>query len=130
MRSHEFARHLSTLAKALKTGPDIEIDELFFPSFSRSPSSVAKLGSEEIPHALHMLVGLNQVSKQQWLSLIDEFGFEIDVRPRDANRDIFGKLLRFLTDNPEARDRLIGRRGKKPIKESADLADALRLLMK
>ncbi len=93
----------------------------------RSRSTVS---DEDIPHALNMLVGLNNVSKQQWLSLIEEFGFVIDVRPRDANRDIFGKLLKFLAEHPEERVRLVGKKSKKPIKESEELANALTILMR
>jgi hypothetical protein len=130
MKSHDFARHLALMAQALKAAPDIELEsgmdwEGVFQKRSRPTVS-----DEDIPHALNMLVGLNNVNKQQWLSLIEEFGFVIDVRPRDANRDIFGKLLKFLSEHPEERARLVGKKSKKPIKESEELANALTILMR
>lgn len=130
MKSHDFAKQLLLMAKILKAGPDIELDSFETQNILHSKSKKTYVTNEDIPQALNMLVGLNQVSKQQWLSLIDEFGFSVDVRPRDANRDIFGKLLKYLTDNPSERERLIGKKGKKPISASAELADALTLLMK
>ncbi|WP_186271844.1 MULTISPECIES: hypothetical protein [Burkholderia] len=130
MKSHDFAKHLALMAQALRAAPNIELEssmdwEGVFQKRSRSTVS-----DEDIPHALNMLVGLNNVSKQQWLSLIEEFGFVIDVRPRDANRDIFGKLLKFLAEHPEERVRLVGKKSKKPIKESEELANALTILMR
>ncbi|MEW5009885.1 MAG: hypothetical protein AB1Y36_11535 [Cycloclasticus sp.] len=130
MKSHEFAKQLTLMAKILKSGKNTEMDDLEISQFSLSKSSSAKVEGAEIPHALNMLVGLNQVEKSQWITLINEFGFEIDIRPRDANRDIVGKLLKYLTNNPYERERLIGKKGKGPIKASDELTDALTMLLK
>ncbi len=130
MKSHDFAKQLTLMAKILRSGKNVEMDDLEISQFSLSKSSSAEVNSEEIPHALNILVGLNQVGKSQWLTLIDEFGFDIDIRPRDANRDIVGKLLKYLTNNPLERERLIGKRGKGPIKASEELSDALKMLLR
>lgn len=130
MKSHDFAKQLTLMAKILRSGKNVEMDDLEISQFSLSKSSSAKVEGEEIPYALNMLVGLNQVEKSQWLTLIDEFGFEIDIRPRDANRDIVGKLLKYLTNNPYERERLIGKKGKGAIKASDELTDALTMLLK
>lgn len=130
MKSHELAKNLMTLAKILKSGKDVDIDELSFSQFSLPKSANASINEDEIPHALNMLVSLNNVEKHQWLSLIEEFGFEIDVRHRDAKRDIVGKLLNYLTDNPEERKRLTGGKTKTSVKASAELSEALSILLK
>jgi hypothetical protein len=130
MKSHDFAKQLIFMVKALKSGPNVEMDEMEVSSFYRLKSSKLEVNNDEIPQALNMLVGLNQVKKQQWIDLISDFDFEIDIRPRDANRDIVGKLLNYLTDNPDERDRLVGKKGKRPVTASSELADALTMLLK
>lgn len=130
MKSHDFAKQLTLMAKILRSGKNVEMDDLEISQFSMSKSASAKVEGNEIPHALHMLVGLNQVEKSQWLTLIEEFDFDIEIRARDANRDIVGKLLKYLTDNPSGRERLVGKKGKGPIKASSELSDALTMLLK
>lgn len=56
-------------------------------------------------------------------------GFPIDVRPRDASRDIIGKLLKFLEENPDARNRLNHAAQKGRSETSPELARALQLLL-
>lgn len=130
MKSHDFAKQLALMAQVLRAAPNIELENSMDWESVFQKRSHSTVGDEDIPHALNMLVGLNNVSKQQWLSLIEEFGFAIDIRPRDANRDIFGKLFRFLADHPEERVRLVGKKSRKPIKESEELANALTILMR
>lgn len=128
MKSHDFAKHLNLMAKVLRSGPNVELDEFWFqPSGLRDGP---RLNESQIPAALNALVGLNDVRKEQWLDLIDEFGLNIEIRPRDANRDIVGKLISFLAKNPDARERLKGKPIRKKAGTSAELADALNTLLK
>ena len=76
-----------------------------------------------------MLVNLNEMKKSQWLDLIENFDFDIDVRPRDATRDVIGKLLSYLSENQEEREKLIGKKVKKRDSVSLELADALSILL-
>jgi len=130
MKTHEFAKVLMTMAKVLRNGPDVEVEDLQIPTFNRLPSDSANVRREDIPHALNILVGLNNVPKQEWIALIEAFDFDVEIRPRDANRDIYGKLLKYLSDYPQERQRLIGRKEKQPAGVSNELADALTLLLK
>lgn len=130
MKSHDFAKQLTLMAKILKSGNNVEMDDLEVSLFSMSKSSSANVESAEIPHALNILVGLNQVEKSQWLNVIEEFEFDIEIRARDANRDIVGKLLKYLANNPNERQRLVGKKSKGPIKASEELTDALTMLLK
>lgn len=130
MKTHEFSKLLMTMAKVLRGGPNVEIEKFEMPSFGPLPSDTASVRPEDVPHALNMLVGLNNVPKLEWIALIDAFNFDIEIRPRDANRDIYGKLLKYLSDHPEERHRLVGRKEKQPVGVSNELADALTLLLK
>ena len=71
-----------------------------------SADSVKQGRSSNMAVSLSTLVDLARVDKQQWLSFIEENQFPIDTRPRDAARDILGKLLVYLEQNAEARQKL------------------------
>ncbi|HDZ8841762.1 hypothetical protein [Aeromonas dhakensis] len=130
MKSHDFAKQLTMMAKILKNGPNVELHELNMHDFKYdsyySPKTVEQ---NDIPKALSMLVGLNEVSKSQWIDFISDYELPIDIRQRDATRDIIGKLLNYLSQNREARERLSGRKNKRVSNSSSDLADALSILL-
>lgn len=102
MKTHDLARTLELLANALREGANIEIEQL--PNFVRR--FPATLRSDEIKIGLSHLVALSRVDRRQWIALINEYRFPIEMRPRDASRDILGKLLSYLEKNAEARERL------------------------
>ncbi|MDX8123404.1 hypothetical protein SKZ59_16605 [Janthinobacterium sp. GMG2] len=130
MKSHDFAKHLIMMAKVLKSGPNVELEDVDVSTLSPTASDKATVRPEDMPQALGMLVGLNNVPKQQWIDLIDEYGFDIEIRPRDANRDIYGKLLKYLSNNPVERLRLTAKKGKPVASASSELAEALTILLK
>lgn len=130
MKAHELSKALLALAKILKSGPDIDVEDWSILSKSTSITKTAPLKESDIPTALYTLVKLNDVSKSQWLSLIREFDIDVEIRTRDANRDIVGKILNYLAANPIARDNLLKTGSKKNVSESAELANALNLLLK
>lgn len=82
MKSHEFAKHLTLMAKVLKSGANVELEDLSFSHIISSNIARKEIEKDEIPHTLHLLVGLNNVNKQKWISLIEEFGFQIEIRPK------------------------------------------------
>ena len=125
MKTHELARSLRRLAKILDEQPDEDIDNFEFGRSRRPPPD-----SAEIPVALSTLVSLSEFDKSQWEQLISEFRFPISVRPRDASRDILGKLLKYLEQNPDARRRVVFRANEGRSKTSHELMRALDLLLK
>jgi hypothetical protein len=126
MKTHDLAKHLTSLTKALRQLPNMDLEDLGFAEAKR-PRVVDQ---SSIPVALSTLVALNDIDKRQWLSFIDENQFPIDVRPRDASRDILGKLLRFLEQNPEARGRLTNSAQRERTSTAPELRRALDLLLK
>jgi hypothetical protein len=101
MKTHDVASALELLARFLRQAPNEELSSTALGSLKR-----AKPDSASIPVALSTLVALSRVERQQWQAVIQEYGFPIVVRPRDASRDILGKLLNYLEQNPEAIKRL------------------------
>lgn len=126
MQTHELARALERLAKFLRSGPNVVLEKL---PEATGWGSKKTLKADEIKIGLSHLVALSRVDKQQWIDLIEENEFPIDIRPRDASRDILGKLLRYLEKNPEAQERLT-RASVESGKASPELLRALGSLMK
>lgn len=125
MKTHEIARVLSTLASALRNAPDQPLEDFIERPRRRSPPDPAS-----IPMALSTLVALSDFDKTQWTTFIREQGFPIDIRARDASRDIIGKLLRYLEQDTEARKKLTNSAQKTRSETSPELMRALQVLLK
>ena len=124
--AHEAASILIEVAHLLRREPDVTLRELRLKQGARK-----KPDDSEIPGALAALVALSDIDKSQWQKLIEEYRFPIAVRPRDASRDILGKLLKFLEQDAEARKRLqIAAISKKRSDISPELMNALTHLLK
>ena len=127
MNTHELSRALYTLARALRSGPKMEIDGL---NEMLGVRPRRELSDKEIRIGLSHLVALSRVDKKNWIELVEEYNFPIDIRPRDASRDVLGKLLRYLEQTPEARERIKRSTYDKGIKASPELSKALASLLK
>lgn len=125
MKTHDIAKVLSSLAQALKSAPNQTLDDLV--SGATAKNSIA---SEDIPMALSTLVALAEFDKRQWQGLIEEYRMPIEIRPRDASRDILGKILKFLEQNPTARKNLTQSANKPRADTSPELMRALQFLLK
>src|SRR5208283_4315788 len=100
MKSHELAQALTTLARLLKSGPNVELSQLKVREVFDSHSN------RDLALNLSTLVSLSSVDKQKWMELIRENGFPIEIRPRDGSRDILGKLCAYLESNLQAQEQL------------------------
>ena len=83
MKTHEIARALTELARILRSVPDQTLDE--FAAF------VGKSGEAQPRPVFRRpgpLAALSDFDKSQWLTLIQECGFDIDVRPHATHREI------------------------------------------
>lgn len=125
MKTHELAKALMLLARALEKIPDQSLDE-----FVQDLRSTPVARSSNIPVALSTLVTLSAFDKAQWEALIEENRFPIQIRPRDASRDVLGKLLTFLEQNPDARQAMVATVSKERSKASPELMRALQQLLK
>lgn len=126
MKTNEAAKVLSAVAAALRSSSLETVEEIA----DVQPRQRVDAQSVDVPRALSMLVALSSFDKSQWLQVVAEYGFPIQFRPRDASRDIMGKILNYLEENPDARDKLArsGNRGRS--KTSPELAQALEFLLK
>ena len=143
MKSHELAKALSQLAKILRSGPNIEIDEiklgeslikqreLRLSSKSYKTRKTQKdLKGIEIAANLLTHSSLSRISKSEWKFFIEQFEINIPVRPRDSALDILRNLLSFLDKNKESRRNLKRRLESTEIKASPELMRAFSTLLR
>ena len=133
MNTHDFARQLREMASILERAPSLEIgEEARLPDVpANSPQEALKAKSKKADASpLKLLIALSNYSKQEWMDLTRSLGLTIDVRPRDASRDIMGKVLSALEDHPDAIERLQKSVRNRESHGSPELANALSFLLK
>lgn len=125
MRTHEIARILSSLAAALRQGPNVPLDKLREPQRGRGSARTS-----DLPAALSTLVALSKFNKSQWQAVIKEYRLPISVPPVSSTRDIVWKILRHLEQDVAARRRvrMAAERTRSDI--SPELMNALDSLLK
>lgn len=123
MKTHELAKALNALAKMLRSLPNQEIEdfaEIVEASKSTPPSDVGI--------SLSTLAAFSNYSKRDWQGVIDDFEFPIQIRARDAGRDVMGKILSYLAENKNERDR-VARKSGTINSPSSELSSALNFLL-
>jgi hypothetical protein len=126
VKSHDLAQALNQLAKALRTGPNVEIADLDL-NFTNPKG---KMDNLSVAVGLDTLVGLSKIDKRQWIALIEEFQIPVSVDPRDSTRNILGRVLSYLEKNQDARKMLQENIKEKSAKTSPELAKALATLLR
>lgn len=130
MYTHELADALKKLASFLKRAPDVDMADISMLFGLNSPISRNDSKSkDDLPIALSALLRLSRIDKTEWIELIKDLGLQIEIRPRDASRDIMGKVLKLLETEPDARERLQRRVRNKEAHGSPELARALSSLL-
>jgi hypothetical protein len=125
VKSHHLARALNELARILEAGPSVDVRQLKLAPIQHAGQSA----SSSMAINVTTLANLARIDKAQWLLFIRENGLPIPTRPRDASRDVLGKLLKYLESNPEARRKLKESLMKSSRQSSPELMQALSLLL-
>jgi hypothetical protein len=123
MKAHNLAKVLRKLADVLESGPNVPLSD-----FSSFHKQVGGIDSEVVAVNLRTLLALSRINKKEWVNLINEYGYEIKLNPRDSARDVLGKLLRYLDSHPEAID-LLKKWSQEKGKEPSALSKALDVLL-
>lgn len=88
--SHTSSEDLIELIELLKHAPNIELAD----------ARIMKK-TDEIAVSIKALVSLSKYDKNQWVSIVREFGLPIELNPRASTRDVVGKVLSYLDTHPE-----------------------------
>jgi hypothetical protein len=122
--THEAARVLSSLATALRKGPNMPLEGIANLTTLRGNSS------SELPVALSALVAVSNFKKSDWEAVIKEYRLPIEVRSAESTRDVLGKIVQHLAQDAESRKRVkqAAQRARPDI--SPELKNALDFLLK
>lgn len=123
MKTHDLAKALAQLGKVLRSLPNQELDEL-----GSTLSSSSKGPSNDIGVSLSVLAALSKFSKSDWEKTARDFEIPVDIRPRDAARDIMGKILNYLAENDAERERVALKKIDSD-EEASELSNALKFLL-
>ena len=123
MKTHELGKALTTLGKLLRSLPDQELENL---------GDYLKTGitraSNNVGISLSALASLSKYTKNDWEKVVRDFDIPVEIRPRDAARDIMGKILTYLAENDDERQRVALKSRVSP-EEPSELSNALRFLL-
>lgn len=122
MKTHTLAKALRTLADIMESIPNTELSDFSLPKQNSQRTN------DEIAVNLKTLASLSKISKKQWIDFIDDYGFSIDIKPRDSARNILGKLFNYLDANPQAVN-ILKTKPRKSATKSSTLMQALDVLL-
>jgi hypothetical protein len=129
MKTYDLAKALNHLSRILRAGPNVEIDSVGnLSSHSANPKRVSKpKASKESGAALALLSEMAAYNKSQLIELAQDLNIPLQVRSADAVRDVLGKILKYVHENPEVRNRLV--HNPSASEEGARLTRALAILL-
>tara|TARA_R110002073_G_scaffold28396_1_gene90141 strand:+ start:254 stop:634 length:381 start_codon:yes stop_codon:yes gene_type:complete len=123
MKTHDLAKSLNVLAKILRSAPNQELAE-----FGSSVSSKEQDPASGLGFNLSALAAFSNYGKSEWQTVITDFDLPIEIRQRDAARDVMGKILTYLAENNQERER-IARKSQRMPQASSELSNALSFLL-
>lgn len=138
MKTHELAKALTHLSRVLRAGPNVDFEELTNLSTYLTQPRQAKparevMGTREKAEkgaGLALLAEMASYSKQELLDLATYLGIPVEVRKADAVRDVLGKIIKYIQDNPDFRNRVVHDvNEKEPATRTSSLVRALAILM-
>jgi hypothetical protein len=86
--------------------------------------------SSDLPIALSALVAVSSFKKTQWEAVIKEYRLPIQVKPAESTRDVLGKIVQHLAQDPESRKRVKQAAQRARPDASPELMNALDFLLK
>lgn len=133
MKTHELAKALTHLSRVLRAGPNIELDDLVnLSTYADAKPTRAKRDDRETGEkgaALALLSEMSNYSKKELADLAQSLGIPVEVRPAYSVRDVLGKILNYISENPDVKLRLAAPPPSLQSPKSSSLARALSILI-
>lgn len=109
MKTHDLAKALNHLSRILRAGPNVDLENLV--NLDTYVSSRGPKGSPDDADkggALVLLSEMANYNKRELMELAVSLDIPLEVRPADAVRDVLGKILKYINENPTVKERLSG----------------------
>lgn len=131
MKTHELSKALTHLSRVLRAGPNIELDSLANLSTHAEPPRASKASKDlsDKGSALALLAQIASYNKRELSELINYLGIPVEVKNTDSVRDLLGRTLRYIQENPTVQTRLASSGNDKASDSAPPLARALAILM-
>jgi hypothetical protein len=94
------------------------------PVRKRSEKTLSERGA-----GIALLAQMASYEKSDLLLLARELNIPVEVRKADAVRDVLGKILKYINDNPDVKDRLSYTAERGDFGGASTLAKALSILL-
>jgi hypothetical protein len=133
MNTHELAKELNTLARALRLGPEVELEELgsYISDRPKSePRQAGLLDSHKKRINLDEILTLAQLTKSDMLNFVSQSNIPVILRARDSGWDVLGKIIRYFSTNRNELQRIRNKYYHGTSKASDELLRALSSLLK
>ncbi len=127
MKSHDLADALDSLAKILRSGNNVEVSTSNLANIFKD--STDEPSDAQIAVNLRTLVKLSKIDKARWKDFISEHHLPIEVKNTYSVRDILGKILNYLDNNPIEIDKIRQRVQKKSNSYNTELDKAFNLFL-
>jgi len=125
MKTHDIADALAALSRIMKASPNVELT-----TWAASlPIGSNGVDSSAVALSVSTLAAISRVSKAEWRKLLAQWKLPVEIRNSDSVRDLVGRIFRYLEENPEALRKLHREATKKNKKVSAELMEALSVLL-
>lgn len=132
MKAYDLAKALTHLSRVLKAGPNVEVEEIGNLSVHSTAARTPRVkedtrNTSDKATGLALLAEMASYNKTELMDLAYQLNIPVQVRSADAVRDILGKILRYIQENPDFRNRLA--HANPETAEGSRLAHALAILM-
>lgn len=126
MKTHDFAKSLNLMAKILRAGPNVELAEY---DLARLQSNGPSTREPDLPQALMVVSVLAKFRKPDWVSVIHDYGLDIEIKKTDSVRDLLGRFINYMASNPNEVRRFTSEVQTGAVSPSAELSEALSILL-
>lgn len=115
MNTHDVAKSLMHLSRILKAGPNVPLEQVGNLAvhadagrLNRSASKAKKANPPEESRgsALALLAQIAAYNKNELADLIRHLDIPVPVKATDSVRDLLGRTLKYINENPSVRERL------------------------
>lgn len=131
MKTHDLSKALNHLSRVLRAGPNVELEDLVnLSTYVDRPRTTKPVPDQsDKGAALALLAQIASYNKRELADLISFLGIPVEIKNTDSVRDLLGRTLKFIHENPSVQNRLASSGSDRQANSASPLARALAILM-